>query len=178
MKIISSTPRKMTVAGGQTLSTKYGVYRAEIGPSITGENRYIDCQGVNSIADSLRKQSLKEVNKELKGTGLIDRKTALPKHAAGGTVGVLVGIQDVQLDPVLIAVLLSGIGVYRCPFIDIWGSQIAFAGPHPSFTAPTANNHGSLMFTRLMRTPGEPETRKTKPRVLQKPTSVSLAPPG
>ena len=52
MKVISNKPRKMTVPGGQTLSTKYGVYRAELGPSITGENRYIDCQGVNSIAGS------------------------------------------------------------------------------------------------------------------------------
>ena len=111
-----------------------GVYRAEIGPSITGENRYLDCQGVNSIAGSLRKPSLKEVNRELRGTGFLDQNTPLPRHAAGGDVGVLVGIQDVQLDPVLIAVLPSGTGLYRCPFIDIWGSQIAFAGPHPSFT--------------------------------------------
>lgn len=97
MNIISDRPRKMTVAGGHTLTTKYGVYRAEIGPSITVKNRYIECQGVNSIAGSLRKQSLKEVNRELWGTGFLDRYTPLPKHAAGGTVGVLVGIQDVQI---------------------------------------------------------------------------------
>ena len=83
MKIIFDRPRKMTVAGGHTLTTKYGVYRAEVGPSITGENRYIDCQGVNSIAGTLRKQSLKEVNRELRGTGFMDRNTPLPKHAAG-----------------------------------------------------------------------------------------------
>ena len=74
---------------------------------ITGGDRYLDCQGVYSIAGSLRKQSLKEVNKELRGTGFFDPTISLPKHAAGGDVGILVGIQDVQLDPVLIAVLAS-----------------------------------------------------------------------
>ena len=69
MIIISDRPKLMTVAGGQMLTTRYGTYRAEIGPLITGGDRYLDCQGVNSIAGSLRKQSLKQVNKE-QGNGL------------------------------------------------------------------------------------------------------------
>ena len=179
MGIISNRHTKMTVAGGHTLTTKYGVYRAEIGPSIIGENMYIDCQGVNAIAGSLRKQSLKEVNRELRGTGFLDQNTPLPRHTAGGIVGVLVGIQDVQLDPVLIAVLPSGIGVYRCPFIDIWGSQIAFAGPHPSFTAPTANSHRSSLFTKLTNKPGGPEHKKNKKQEFcRNPRLCHFAPPG
>ena len=35
--------------------------------------------------------------------------------------------QDTQLDPVLVATLPSGIGVYKCPFIDMWGSNLAYA---------------------------------------------------
>ena len=119
------------------------------------------------IAGSLRKQSLKQVNKELRETGYLDPTVPLPKHAAGGDVGILVGIQDVQLDPILIAVLPSGTGVYRCPFIDIWGSQIAFGGPHPSFTTPTTNKLQSSMFTKLSKQYSE---------VSQKPRSVSLRP--
>ena len=142
MQTISSRPKVMTVAGGHTLTTKYGSYRVEIEPLITGGDRFLDCQGVNSIAGSLKKQSLHKVNKELRETGYLDPNVPLPKHAAGGDVGILVGIQDVQLDPVLIAVLPSGTGVYRCPFIDMWGSQIAFRGPHPSFTASTNNSSG------------------------------------
>ena len=179
MGIVSDRPRTMTVAGGQTLTTKYGEHRAEIGPSITGENRYLDCQGVNSIAGSLRKPSLKEVNRELRGTGFLYQSTPLPRHAAGGNVGVLVGIQDVQLDPVLIAVLPSGTCVYRCPFINIWRSQIAFAGPHPSFTAPTANSHRSSLFTKLTNKPGGPEHKKNKKREFcRNPRLCHLAPPG
>ena len=161
------------------MSTKYGVYRAVLGPSITGEDRYLDCQGVSSIAGTLRKQSLKEVNKELRRSGLIDQHIPLPKHTAGGNVGVLVGIQDIQLDPVLIAVLPSGIGVYRCPFLDVWGSQIAFAGPHPSFIAPIANSYSSSMFSRVTRTPMETEKKKTKPRESRRnPRLCHFAPTG
>ena len=133
---------------------------AVLRPSINGEDRYLNCQGVSSIAGTLREQSLKEVNKELRRSGLIDQHIPLPKHAPGGNVGVLVGIQDVQLDPVLIAVLPSGISVCRCPFVHVWGSQIAFAGPHPPFTAPTANNYSSSMFSKVTRTPTDTEMKK------------------
>ena len=132
MDVISDKPKLMTVAGGQTLTTKYGTYRAELGPLITGGDRFFDCQGVNSIAGSLRKQSLKQVNKELRETGYFDPTVPLPKHAAGGVVGILVGIQDVQLDPVLVAVLPSGTGVYRWPFIDIWAHTHLSPPPPPT----------------------------------------------
>ena len=176
METILSRPNIMTVAGGYTLTTKYGSFRVEIGPLITGGDRFLDCQGVNLIAGSLKKQSLHRVNEELRETGFLDPTVPLPKHAAGENVGILVDIQDVQLDPVLIAVLPSGTGVYRCPFIDIWGSQIAFGGPHPSFTTPTANNPRSSMFTRLSTRPTESEM--TTRRYRKNPRLCHLAPPG
>ena len=147
-----------------------------LGPSITRENRYLDCQGVNTIAGSLKEQSLKEVNKELRKFGLVDQHTPLPRYAAGGSVGVLVGIQDVQLDPVLIAVLPSSIGIYRCPFVDMWGSQIAYAGPHPSFNTPYCQQD---QFMRLLRAPSN--SRKEKKRNRESRRNLFLchfAPPG
>ena len=47
---------------------------------------------------------------------------------------LLIGIKNNKLDPILIEVLPSGVGVYRSPFIDIFGSNIIFAGPHSTFT--------------------------------------------
>ena len=58
---------------------------------------------------------------------------SLPEYTGGGQVGLLVGLQDISLDPVLIGILPFGLGVYQCPFVDVWGSSLAFAGPHPSF---------------------------------------------
>ena len=121
----------------------------EIGPYITGGDKFIDCQGVNSIVGNLKKQNLHEVNDELRASNLLEPTVPLPKYAGGGDVGILVGIQDVQLDPVLVCVLPSGTGLYRCPFVDIWGSQFTYGGPHPSFSASTSVGHTSSMFTRL-----------------------------
>ena len=149
MEPISSEPKVMTVAGGHQLTTKYGSYRVEIGPYITGGDKFTDCQGVNSIVGNLKKQNLQEVNEELRASNFFEPTIPLPKYAGGGNVGILVGIQDVQLDPVLVCVLPSGTRLYRCPFVDIWGSQFTYGGPHPSFSASTSVGHTSSMFTRL-----------------------------
>ena len=144
-EMVSSQPKKITVAGGKTITLKPGVYEARLGPSITVDDKIIDCHRVKSITGNLQKQDLQEVNAELDSSGLIDQQLPLPKHAAGGDVSVLIGLQDVRLDPVLIAVLPSGIGVYRCTFKDIWGSQIATLDlTHRSPAPPTtAMNHRS-----------------------------------
>ena len=72
-------------------------------------------------------------NQGVEEIGLVDPTIPLPEFAGGGPVGLLVGIQDIRLDPILLGTLPSGIGVYQCPFVDICGSLLAFAGPHPSF---------------------------------------------
>ena len=59
-------------------------------------------------------------------------------------MSLLIGLQDISLDPVLSDILPSGLGVYQCPFIDVWGSNIAFAGPHPSFQVPQPQEYGAL----------------------------------
>ena len=166
MKIVSNRPGKVRVAGGQTIFTKYGVCIAVLGPSITGENRYLDCQGLHHCSD-LRKQSLKELNKELLSFGLVDQHTLLPRYAVGGTAGVLVGIQGVQLDLGLIAVLPSGIGVYRCPFVDMRRVTDRLRRGTPVFSTATANTFNSLMFSRLIRTPSTLRKEKKYTRVSQ-----------
>ena len=47
--------------------------------------------------------------------------------------------KNTHLDPVLITILPSGIGIYRSPFEDIWGSRITLTGPHTSFTRTSSN---------------------------------------
>ena len=171
MKELSSKPKIMTVAGGHQLTTKFGSFRVKIGPSINGGKKVTECQGVNLIAGNLDKQDLDEVNEELRTMDLLDPSVPLPKYAGGGEVGVLLGIQDVQLDPVLIAVLPSGTGLYRCPFVDIWGSQFAYGGPHPSFSTPTNVGHMSSLFMAIKK---KTDTRRS----CRNPDLCHLAPPG
>ena len=59
----------------------------------------------------------------------------LPPYVAGFEVHLLLGIKNTHLNPVLIGILPSGVGVYQSPFVDIFGSRIIFAGPHSSFTS-------------------------------------------
>ena len=44
------------------------------------------------------------------------------------------GIKNGRVNPTLVTVLPSGIGVYKSPFADIWGSRYKFAGPLAVFS--------------------------------------------
>ena len=44
------------------------------------------------------------------------------------------GIKNTKIQPVLIKVLPSGVGVYLSPFKDVDGSRIIYAGPSKCFT--------------------------------------------
>ena len=63
-----------------------------------------------------------------------DKSVPLPPYAAGSNVKLLIGIKNNKLDLTLVEVLPSGIGVYKSPFFNIFGSNIIFAGPHAAFT--------------------------------------------
>ena len=47
---------------------------------------------------------------------------------------LLLGIRNTKIQPVLIKVLPSGVGVYLSPFKDMEGSRIIYAGPSKCFT--------------------------------------------
>ena len=107
LKILSGC---IQVAGGQQIPSDMGLYRAILGPSVSGEYFNLNCQGITKIAGDIMEQSLTEVNTELRRSGLINPDTPLPKYAGGGPLDLLIGIQDIQLDLILIATLPSGIG--------------------------------------------------------------------
>ena len=46
-----------------------------------------------------------------------------------------------MIQPVLLRVLSSGIGVYLSPFKDVWDSRIIFAGPSKFFTQANIEQH-------------------------------------
>ena len=58
----------------------------------------------------------------------------LPKTVGGTKVHILIGIKITRLQPTLLKVLPSGVGVYLSSFKDVWGSSIMFAGPHKVFS--------------------------------------------
>ena len=52
----------------------------------------------------------------------------------GSKVHLLLGVKNTRIQPILLRVLPSGVGVYLSQFKDIWGLRIIFAGPSKLFT--------------------------------------------
>ena len=114
---------------------QFGSYKALLPLPNSGSKRELQCQGIQSITGPIKRYPLQEVQQELRNAkGGFD--APLPEYTGGGEVSLLIGLQDISLDPVLLEILPSGLRVYQCPFVDVWGSSIAFAGPHPSFHVP------------------------------------------
>ena len=128
---------------------------------------------MRSIAGELKKQSLEDVCMELQGSGLID-PNILPEYAGGGNVGLLVGIQDVRINPVILVTLPSGVGVYQCLFVNSWGSSLVFAGPHPSFQSTRVETASAAMIIHLLSAPQSArEARKTASEVSRSQCSLT-----
>ena len=76
-----------------------------------------------------------EIGKEFISSATGSEKVYILPNTVGGTkVHLLKGVKNIRIQPVLILVLLSGVGVYLSPFKDVGGSRIIFAGPSKVFT--------------------------------------------
>ena len=52
LEILSARAGRIRVAGGQQVSTYYGLYKAVVGPSNSGEYFYLNCQGISTIEET------------------------------------------------------------------------------------------------------------------------------
>ena len=78
---------------------------------------------------------MEEIVQEFRSTANITEKSyILPKTVGGTKVHLLLGVKNTRIQPVLIKVLPSGVGVYLSPIKDVWGSRIIFTGTSKVFT--------------------------------------------
>ena len=132
---ITNKPTSLSVVGGNQIRTEYGQYQFSLGPTPKNEFHTLSCLGMDSVTSDFSKYDLSEIVDEYRRYSTNPNKsTPLPPYAAGSAVKLLIGIKNNKLDPTLIEILPSGIGVYESPFVDIFGSNIIFAGPHAIFT--------------------------------------------
>ena len=90
---------------------------------------------MDSVTNEFCQYDLTEIIEEFRSKSTkCDKNVPLPLYAAGTNLKLLIGIKNNKLDPTLVEVLPSGIGVYKSPFFDIFGSNIIFAGLHAAFT--------------------------------------------
>ena len=109
LEILSAQAGRIKVARGDFVSTGFGSNKITLGPSRFGEFYDLKCQGIQEITESLAKHPLQEINQELRDTEMVGEDTSLLLFTGGGKVRILVGLQDVSLDPVLIGTLTSGL---------------------------------------------------------------------
>ena len=151
LQVISSKPSSIRIVGGEEISTQYGQYRVVLGNKETGYHTLV-CHGMPQVTTTFNKYALHEINTEARAAkDVIGEFEPLPPVVGGGPAHLLIGIKDIDLDPKFIAKLGSGVGVYRSPFLDRFGSSICYGGSHESFsqTNEAQGNQATLaaMFT-------------------------------
>ena len=132
LQIMSRKPTNIAVVGGSQIRTEYGSFRFNLGPNEHGEFIEMTCIGMDNVSGEFELYDLTDICREYKEE--ISDDEILPAEIGGSKVHLLVGVKNTKLSPVLIKTLKSGVGVYKSPFKDVYGSRIIFAGPHSSFS--------------------------------------------
>ena len=110
--------------------TEYGGFRFNLGPGEDGKHHEITDMGMESVTAGFGEYNLKDIAQEFKATGSpVEMDYVLFETVGETKVHLLLGIKNTGIQPVLIMVHSSGVGVYLGPFKDVWGSRIVFAGP-------------------------------------------------
>ena len=119
--VASCDPATIKVAGASSMPTReYGKYFLTLGSSIS-DWYCIECHGVPNVTVPFTKFDLWEAIKEF--CTVWDEFIPLLPSIGGSPIGLL-------MDPILIGILPSGIGVYWSVFTDIYGSEICFGVTH------------------------------------------------
>ena len=110
--ISSERTRLGLIAGGQ-VESEFGKFRFNLGPGEDDKYHEITAVGMNELTTEFHKYDLEEINLEyLKHASDGEKENILPKTVGGSKVHLLLGIKNTKIQPVLIKVLPSGVGVY------------------------------------------------------------------
>ena len=152
-KVVSQRVEMIGTVSNRSLWTEYGKYSAVLGSETQNQSFEMIFQGMEQITGKFPRYYWNEVNEEVMKSGKLE-DVPLPKYVGGQSVDILIGIKSVDLAPKFLFKLNSGLGVYSCPLMDIFGSSIAYGGSHQcisevhkSFGNVTFNT-ASVMFSR------------------------------
>ena len=134
-QLILSKAITLGVIGGASIKTEYGSFWFNLGLREDGKYHEITAVGMENVTSGCGEYNLEEVIKEYReSASSIELEHALPETVGGTKVHFLLGIKITRIQPTLLRVLPSGVGVYLSPFKDVWGSRIIFSGPNKVFT--------------------------------------------
>ena len=107
------------------------VFRFNFEPGENGKYHEITAVGMENVTARFGEYNLKEIAQEFRDTASpTELEYVLPETVGGTTVHQLLGIKNTRIQPILIRVLPSGVGVYLSPFKVVWVSRIIFPGPN------------------------------------------------
>ena len=135
VKVYREKPTHVTVTSGCKVWTDYGKYNLALGPTQNDTYFEIKAQGISTITKSIAHYNLLEVNDEVSNYNEIGDDTILPAYIGGDNIKILLGLKNANIQPIHLFTLPSGLGVYRSPFTDIFGSNICYGGSHRSFSS-------------------------------------------
>ena len=135
--VFSQEPTMINVAGGDKISSEYGRDLLTLGSQESGWHNLM-CHGMPEVTVRFPRYNLQAINQEYRQ--FCGDTCPLPAFTGGQPVSLLIGLQNVLLDPIRIGVLPSGVGVFQSPFKDIFGSNICYGGPHQVFTEANKAN--------------------------------------
>lgn len=134
-KVVSDRPSRLGIVGGGQIWTEYGKYKLAIGPNPLGYYHEITAQGIESITEPFPHYNLDQINKALvKSEIYATDDLKLPEYIGGQRVNLLIGLKETELEPKNMFQLPCGIGVYKSQWVDKFGSNICYGGPHELFS--------------------------------------------
>ena len=148
----------ISVAGGATVQTGYGVFAATVGPTEEGTWHRVNLLGMTQITSRVPRFELEtlvnECKRELSSSPIA--KETFPLSVGGDEVKIIIGVSESALMPRLITILPNGLQVYRAAVRDKYGSNIILAGPHHLITETNNRSAGfhniSIFLTDHYRT--------------------------
>ena len=127
LQLISCERTKLGLIAGGQVESVFGKFRFNLGPGEDENYHKITAVGMKDITTEFGKYDLEEINQELfNNASSAEKNYILPKTVGGSKVHLLLGIRNTKIQPVLIKVLPSGVGVYLSPFKDVEGSRIIY----------------------------------------------------
>ena len=116
MQLISSKSIALGVIGGGWIKTEYRSFRFNLGPGEDGKYHEITAVGMENVTAGFEEYDLEEVIGEYReSASSTELEYVLPETVGGTKVHLLLGIKNTRIQPALLKVLLSGVGVYLSP---------------------------------------------------------------
>ena len=144
MKVTGTEPSAIGVVSGGKIWTEYGTYQMILGPTPSGKYHELEAQGMQTITNKIPGYDLTVVNDETSKFANLPTSTPLPQYIGKDRIGLLIGLKSPELEPECVLTLPSGIGLYKAPFKDVFGSYYCYGGPHSIFSEANHKFHGNV----------------------------------